>query len=1683
MKSWIRLQGMLLACMVLSATTFAQAPQPGTLPENAAPIGFEIQNNDLAVIESSCGDFDQALLLRDALVRNGAVVSIITSPGRMLAWVPAENRDAVRNTRLDGAADGIRVLSLSYSAAEFETNRSQNQTMAAENDADRAIVEYLDFIKRPLTEEEKLAIREREMEIAARMETEPPMDCMDVAVTDMPSPRQLNTGIPALDVTEDELLRRTKVRGFIVHTSFFVESKSGTGTWNWDPVIYARYRNFYIAGMNYWSSFVARYGKSLTTHWRLYSPYSSATQVNGEPTTIGEEAYIPQCIIKVAMPTVFDFPPAWDFTGPALEWAWWYNKRIRNAFNSDEAICGFICYKPTYNEAVWPHARSVIWGGSDIEGVYFTMDTQYWQAELDPFSAPQRNVVAHEIGHLWGCPDEYKDDNCNWSYRGIRNVNCQKTTTAYGRPGFSMKGWDGMMKGNYLNGNSVAQPVHSGVISASQTAPIRCFTSAPTGIQLSFKNCDNAGNVNRTTPTCIPMDYYYCHRVVAPTKVFKSGDYWYFDHWEISRETGPTVNIDYYGAELPSYAVSSSWNNAVRTVRAVYTNSPPDIFTNNTSLEAALAPASAAATPDPAIALRWRTKYNMIDADTYVQYEASAGNWKQLTGQHYTLAPFRVDAGEWTGVHIWRVPNASGSGSTNIQSNRTYKFRIIGEFNGNPGTPSSPASVTTRPSTPQDTIYCHDPNEPNSLGSPKTLSSSGPGMTPYTVEGAVPIIPRSGEWSWFIPSPDYYRITVINVSGMVFGERVTLTLRVKDGSNFRPRFRAQRVGTTTHINSVLNGGVYRLNLTADGEYLIKVESNISQTISYDLVDRSSGHFGFGEYEIRVERSTTNPGFQTPCVNCVKMKLVHPFPGEIIMKPHPRFALFSTGVSRSVDSFFDVFYMIPPGYSFQGFGGDFGNLTQNPAPIRINQNTEAGVYSIYPIIEPISPGMAELVVINPEGPDGPPTANQAAILGENVLAEAKAPEGHVFVGWGGDTTGTTNPMPVTLWRNKKLIAYYRPKPCVPEPMSEWRHVLTFRNARQNEVALDYAMQPGAGDGLEAGQTDLPPIPPPTAFDIRWINIAGSQGSTTDHRAIKSEHTFQGRVQTGPTHPVELTWGALPASPNASFVLRIQGVPGSINMRESSSFSFKDQGTYIFTIEVKEAACPEPTEENDVIVTTEDVNNDEWPCVSIKLRIRDRNTGDPLPYYNPYYLKIFERNDTGELVPTRIREFIQRDSSLIARLCPDPKDPNRDREIVVVNDNENDDQKKDTTTVRVTPPVPDGDGDPVRFVFKTDGDWQMVSTPLALKDADVTELFVDPNLRLYEFNTTSGAYDAAEKMEHGIGYWMKAGPLEQVLIGLAKPELVWNSLSGIGEPYGYGWNMIGSLASAVNVSSIQQNPSGGLKSIFGWDPGQGYIVPTQIEPAKGYWVRVDPSTTLRIATSGIRGSGSQTGYSKVVSSMDLAGLITVEDADANTRLLYVSATDLTDADRDQLVLPAAPPSNVLDVRTGDGSQFLFAGENIVHIRGSGRHALTVPVSSDRMAIEVYDEQDRLLHRFDGTAGDHLLVDVTGTRTLKLTASVRPAATDITLGSNYPNPFRIASRTVIPYTLVQDGMVRLTVYDMLGRVVRDLVAEHQAAGSKVAEWNGRDQAGAPVPAGVYNYRLETKAGVVSRTLTIVK
>ena len=89
------------------------------------------------------------------------------------------------------------------------------------------------------------------------------------------------------------------------------------------------------------------------------------------------------------------------------------------------------------------------------------------------------------------------------------------------------------------------------------------------------------------------------------------------------------------------------------------------------------------------------------------------------------------------------------------------------------------------------------------------------------------------------------------------------------------------------------------------------------------------------------------------------------------------------------------------------------------------------------------------------------------------------------------------------------------------------------------------------------------------------------------------------------------------------------------------------------------------------------------------------------------------------------------------------------------------------------------------------------------------------------------------------------------------------------------------------------------------------------------------------------------------------------------------------------------------------------------------------------------------------------------------------ELCLGEPRPNPFNPA--TVLTLSLPRSGPVSLTVFDLRGHKVRTLLQGTQSAGEMQVEWNGQDQAGRPVPAGVYFFLGEflDNAGATTRLI----
>jgi glucuronoarabinoxylan endo-1,4-beta-xylanase len=111
-------------------------------------------------------------------------------------------------------------------------------------------------------------------------------------------------------------------------------------------------------------------------------------------------------------------------------------------------------------------------------------------------------------------------------------------------------------------------------------------------------------------------------------------------------------------------------------------------------------------------------------------------------------------------------------------------------------------------------------------------------------------------------------------------------------------------------------------------------------------------------------------------------------------------------------------------------------------------------------------------------------------------------------------------------------------------------------------------------------------------------------------------------------------------------------------------------------------------------------------------------------------------------------------------------------------------------------------------------------------------------------------------------------------------------------------------------------------------------------------------------------------------------------------------------------------------------------------------------------------------DTTKKFSALTDDKGNYQLEIVTSLEHSKislpTKFELSQNYPNPF--SSKTSISYKLKEQADVQVTIYDVLGRTVRKFTVNAQVAGTHQIMWDGVNNFGQRLAAGIYFYQFRT-------------
>jgi len=231
-----------------------------------------------------------------------------------------------------------------------------------------------------------------------------------------------------------------------------------------------------------------------------------------------------------------------------------------------------------------------------------------------------------------------------------------------------------------------------------------------------------------------------------------------------------------------------------------------------------------------------------------------------------------------------------------------------------------------------------------------------------------------------------------------------------------------------------------------------------------------------------------------------------------------------------------------------------------------------------------------------------------------------------------------------------------------------------------------------------------------------------------------------------------------------------------------------------------------------------------------------------------------------------------------------------------------------------------------------------------------------------------------------------------------------------------------------------------------------------------------------------------------------------ANANSRICPVSLSDISAKPGSKITMPISVldadsiiagemtlsyDSNILRA-IGVTTTSLTSGYSLVYEVGDGQVTLSF---ADAKAIKgsgtVVDVEFEV--RPDVPAGTSSLLSLRGVQlnekpisVTKVDGNLQILPGNSALLQNYPNPFN--PETWVPYQLSETANVTITIYNVMGQVVKSLHIERQQAGSyirkdKACYWDGRNESGEEVGSGVYFYSIQAGSLAATRKMVILR
>lgn len=245
-------------------------------------------------------------------------------------------------------------------------------------------------------------------------------------------------------------------------------------------------------------------------------------------------------------------------------------------------------------------------------------------------------------------------------------------------------------------------------------------------------------------------------------------------------------------------------------------------------------------------------------------------------------------------------------------------------------------------------------------------------------------------------------------------------------------------------------------------------------------------------------------------------------------------------------------------------------------------------------------------------------------------------------------------------------------------------------------------------------------------------------------------------------------------------------------------------------------------------------------------------------------------------------------------------------------------------------------------------------------------------------------------------------------------------------------------------------------------------------------LDPTQPKEVAAYNVAGAGNCSGYDSVWGIYPFSRYIYVSDM---KRGLHVFNFDEH--------VPANFTGTVTDAETNAAiaGAYVYFIEEYPTTRSTAAGAYEIPWFKDGVV--------RVAAEAAGYFADTASVNVSAGGATQYHFKLKPRATEVkeeTAGApsafellpSYPNPFSLRGATAplkIAYVLSKPAAVELKITNALGQEVKRLLARTQSPGRHVAQWQGDDERGQRVSAGVYFVQLRGGASMLQQKVTVVR